>query len=199
MMTRLMIAIWLSGAALSFGGRESWKNTEGKEIQAELSGVEDDKAVFVLKNGKTVKYPLAKLDEDANKRIAEFQKLVEFLENAPETVDTNRKLITSDKTYGVTKENPVLVGSSKKNAQVFAEEEYLEKLLDSKGEYVRYQRLGPSGKAEDGHDLILYQISGSDGSEIRLYIDSNHPENDPDQQPAPVGFWRAKHPPKVEG
>lgn len=50
---------------------EQWTNSEGKVISAILMGVEDGKAIFKLKSGKTVKYPLSKLNEESRERAEE--------------------------------------------------------------------------------------------------------------------------------
>lgn len=49
----------------------TWTNTEGKEIVADLIGVEDGKALLRMKDGKIYRYPLEKLDEESRKRVEE--------------------------------------------------------------------------------------------------------------------------------
>ena len=49
-----------------------WTNKAGKKIKAALLGVEDDKALLRMSNGKTYKYPIANLDAESQKRVREF-------------------------------------------------------------------------------------------------------------------------------
>ncbi len=53
---------------------ETWENTEGKTMEAELIGADDDSVVFKMKNsGKELRYPLAKLSEESQKRVEAFK------------------------------------------------------------------------------------------------------------------------------
>jgi hypothetical protein len=47
----------------------TWTNTEGKEIVADLIGVQDGKALLRLPGGKVYPYPLEKLSEESRKRV----------------------------------------------------------------------------------------------------------------------------------
>ena len=192
MKARTACVVWLFLALPLTAQYEKWKNTEGKVIEAELTKVEGENVILILRNGKQVSYPIAKLAEESRKMIEEFKAMAEFAENAPAGVSKDPKLISRDETYGFTKENPVKVGTSRKNSERLVEEEYLDKLRDADGEKVRYQKLGGSGKAPDGHELQLYEIITADGLALKLYIDSTHPECKPDKQPAPKDFWKAK-------
>tara|TARA_B100001057_G_scaffold487998_1_gene571607 strand:+ start:3357 stop:3908 length:552 start_codon:yes stop_codon:yes gene_type:complete len=49
-----------------------WTNKSGKKIKAALLGVEEDKAILRLANGKTYKYPIASLDAESQRRVKEF-------------------------------------------------------------------------------------------------------------------------------
>ncbi len=49
-----------------------WTNKSGKEIEATLLGVEGDKAVLRMANGKTYRYPIESLDAESQKRVREL-------------------------------------------------------------------------------------------------------------------------------
>ena len=57
---------------------ETWENTEGKTMEAELIEVSDESVVFKMKNsGKELRYPLEKLSEDSQKRVEAFKNFVQ--------------------------------------------------------------------------------------------------------------------------
>ena len=47
----------------------AWENAEGKEITAAVKEVTEDKVHFLLSNGKTVWYPIAKLSAESQERL----------------------------------------------------------------------------------------------------------------------------------
>jgi hypothetical protein len=49
---------------------EEWTNLEGATITATLIRVEDDEALFRMKDGRVTRYPVAKLSEESRARIA---------------------------------------------------------------------------------------------------------------------------------
>ena len=49
-----------------------WTNKSGKKIKASLLGVEQDKAILRMANGKIYKYPIASLDAESQRRVREF-------------------------------------------------------------------------------------------------------------------------------
>ena len=66
----------LGGDEPATAGKEpldgGWTNKAGKKIKAALLGVEDDKALLRMSNGKIYKYPIANLDAESQKRVREF-------------------------------------------------------------------------------------------------------------------------------
>ncbi len=51
---------------------ETWTNSEGQEITAKLVRVDGDKAVLIMKNGKSYNYPVAKLSAESQARVKAF-------------------------------------------------------------------------------------------------------------------------------
>ncbi len=49
-----------------------WMNAQGRIIEASLLGVNDDKAKFRMRNGRTYEYPLEKLSGESRKEIEEL-------------------------------------------------------------------------------------------------------------------------------
>jgi hypothetical protein len=88
--------------------------------------------------------------------------------------------ISTDSTYGYTKENPIKVGGGAFDGPP-RERAYLDNLLGPKGEMITYERTGsiPFGDTI----LDIYEIKGLTKT-ITLYID----EYDYTEPQAPVGF-----------
>ena len=49
-----------------------WTNKSGKKIKATLLGVEQDKAILRMANGKIYRYPIASLDGESQRKVREF-------------------------------------------------------------------------------------------------------------------------------
>jgi len=103
---------------------------------------------------------------------------------------------SGDATYGVTRQNPIKVGipgtpqdqTSIIMAGPRAERAYLDRLRDSQGNPLRYQRRGSVGAGPDGHVLDQYELTGQDGRTYALYLDMYHPEAGYLDAPAPRGM-----------
>jgi hypothetical protein len=77
-----ILKLWITqGAELGPGesvtpGKEPlegvWTNKSGKKIKAALLGVEEDKAILRLANGKIYKYPITSLDAESQSRVKKF-------------------------------------------------------------------------------------------------------------------------------
>jgi len=104
----------------------------------------------------------------------------------------NLKLLSEDATYGYSDLNAIKVGSKDEFGGPAAERAYLELLLDASGKPVTFKRLFSGGKSPDGKPLDCYEVTLSDGKTVRLWINMYHPKNDPEKQPAPVGFYKKK-------
>ena len=181
----LVLAAGICGGAMA--EMESWTNTEGREIQAELVEVKGEQVVLRLKGGKTVPYDIAKLDADGQKRVKAFVGFQEVAASAPKGVDP--KKTSRDPEYGYSKAKPVKVGLKKVEDGPKAEREFLETLLDGEGKKVSFERVGSFGVGPDGHIIDGYEVTGSDGKKM-IYIDMYHPECPPKEQLAPQGFWK---------
>ncbi|MCA1964382.1 MAG: hypothetical protein LDL31_10595 [Prosthecobacter sp.] len=59
--TTLLLTAMVGLALPSHAEVRVWKNTEGKEISAEMTGLQGDKVLLKLPNGKVLPYPLAQL------------------------------------------------------------------------------------------------------------------------------------------
>lgn len=51
---------------------EAWTNTEGKTIQATLTGVNGDSVMLRLADGRTVPYPMSKLSAESQEKAKKF-------------------------------------------------------------------------------------------------------------------------------
>ncbi|MFC4994158.1 hypothetical protein [Rubritalea tangerina] len=104
----------------------------------------------------------------------------------------NKKLMSDDKTYGYSENNPILVGSKDEFGGPKAERDYLNSLLGPEGKPIRFKRLFSGGNSPDGKPLDCYEITISNGTKVRLWISMYHPKNKPERQPAPVGFYKKR-------
>jgi hypothetical protein len=104
----------------------------------------------------------------------------------------NLKLLSEDATYGYSDQNAIKVGSKDEFGGPAAERAYLELLLDSSGKPVTFKRLFSGGKSPDGKPLDCYELTLSDGKTVRLWINMYYPKNEPEKQPAPVGFYKKR-------
>ncbi len=102
----------------------------------------------------------------------------------------NVKLMSEDPSYGYSEENPIKVGRKEGYGGPIAQREYLDSLVDSTGKPIRYARMGSAGRNQEGMPLDIYAITLADGRKFHLWLDMYHPENRPDKQPAPVGFYK---------
>ena len=117
------------------------------------------------------------------------EKAKEFIERNSKP-DTTPELVSTDKTYGYSRENPILVGSESDRGGPRAERDYLDSLLDQDGKAITYRRLGSDGVGPHGNVLDIYLVTTSDGETTKLWIDMYHKDKKPDEQPAPVDFQK---------
>jgi len=104
------------------------------------------------------------------------------------------KEYTTDKTYGYTEENPIMVGGGNEGPK--NERRFLNALAGPKGEQITYQRLGScchfytkNGTYSDTGLLDMYEITYKNiGAPIKLYINMY----DSDTLKVPVGFTLKK-------
>lgn len=108
----------------------------------------------------------------------------------PEGVDP--KLTSDDPEYGYNRNKPIKVGSKEQFGGPQAEKDYFNSLRDEQGKPVRFKRLASVGKGPDGNILDLYEVTTSKGKNYEMYIDMYHKDKQPDKQPAPKGFYKAK-------
>ncbi len=93
----IALVCWLGLVVVSGAEVETWENTEGKTMEAELIGADDDSVVFKMKNsGKELRYPLAKLSEESQKRVEAFKTWQEFAKSAPKGVDPKQTSLDPD-------------------------------------------------------------------------------------------------------
>ena len=104
----------------------------------------------------------------------------------------NIKLMSEDPTYGYSQKNPIKVGSKDDFGGPKAERDYLDSLVDSTGNAIKYERLGSGGANAEGKPLDMYTITLSNGDQFRLWIDMYQPKNKPAKQPSPVGLYKKK-------
>ena len=52
---------------------QAWTNTDGQTINAAIRKVEGDQVEFLMTDGRSIPYPLAKLSEESRKKIEELQ------------------------------------------------------------------------------------------------------------------------------
>lgn len=52
---------------------QAWTNAEGKTIHAAIKTVIDGEVEFIMPNGSSVKYPLANLSAESQKKISDLQ------------------------------------------------------------------------------------------------------------------------------
>lgn len=104
----------------------------------------------------------------------------------------NKKLMSEDPDYGYSDQKPIRVGSEDEFGGPKAEQQYFDSLLDSKGEPVKYTRLFSGGNDPEGTILDCYEVTISTGEKVRLWISMYAKKNDPDKQPAPVGFYKKR-------
>ena len=177
---------WLTLAGLSGAEVETWENTEGKTMEAELIRVDDEAVVFKMKSsGKELRYPLAKLSEESRKRVEAFKTWQEFAETAPKGVDPKQTSLDPD--YGMAREKPLRIGS--KEGAEKAVTAYFDVLVDAHGKKVKYEQQQSLGELDDGHIVYTYLITHTDGTTV-FFVDSEHPEIEPSKQLAPLGFWK---------
>lgn len=122
----------------------------------------------------------------------EVKTLPPIEEKAKHPAKVDLKLLSKDATYGYSDQNPIKVGSKDEYGGPDAEHAYLNLLLDAAGKPVKFQRLFSGGKSPDGKPLDCYELTLSDGKKVRLWINMYYPENKPEKQPAPVGFYKKK-------
>ena len=77
-----VLKLWITqGAEVELGentapGKEPlegvWTNKSGKKIKAALLGVEEDKAILRMANGKIYKYPITSLNNESQKKVRDF-------------------------------------------------------------------------------------------------------------------------------
>ena len=77
-----ILKLWIAqGAEVELGentapGKEPlegvWTNKSGKKIKAALLGVEEDKAILRMANGKIYKYPITSLNNESQKKVRDF-------------------------------------------------------------------------------------------------------------------------------
>ena len=97
------------------------------------------------------------------------------------------KLSSADPEYGYSQKKPVKVGNGPSG-----ERAYFSTLLDEAGQPVKFSRLGSYGPGPDGNILDGYEVKTSTGRTLTIYIDMYHAKNDPRQQLAPKGLFKAK-------
>ena len=56
-----------------FAESQAWTNTDGQTINAAIRKVEGDQVEFLMTDGRSIPYPLAKLSEESRKKIEELQ------------------------------------------------------------------------------------------------------------------------------
>lgn len=108
---------------------------------------------------------------------------------APEGTDP--KKTSTDPEYGYSLKKPVKVGGRDELEGPTAERTYLSTLRDEAGKPVAFERIGSFVGGADGNMLDGYKIRTSTGRRLTIYIDMYHPKNDPKQQLAPQGLFKA--------
>ncbi len=117
------------------------------------------------------------------------QRMVELIKKlAPTEVST-------DGTYGYTKENPIKVGGYKENVGPMSERFYLYTLRGPNGERIRFQRIGSCCPFQTPHGfngtglLDMYEVTYEGlSTPIKLFINMY----DYEKPKAPVGFTHIK-------
>ena len=122
----------------------------------------------------------------------ELKTLDAISKDAKSPAKVNKRLMSKDKTYGYSDQNPILVGSREEYGGPVAEETYLKSLLDAQGQPIQFKRLFSGGNSPDGKPLDCYEITVSSGEKVRLWINMYYPKNKPEKQPAPVGFYKKR-------
>lgn len=103
---------------------------------------------------------------------------------------TPGKNSSEDPTYGFTKENPVKLGAQDLGEAAQASYYYLKLLRDRHNKPFSSKRIGNVGPGEDGHIVDLYQLTDSEGTESRIYVDMYHPDIHPKEAKAPKGMTK---------
>ena len=122
---------------------------------------------------------------------AYLAKIEDFIErNKKQSAETGN--VSTDKTYGYSRDNPILVGGDSDRSGPKAERAYFDALLDKDGKEVSYRRLASDGIGPHGNILDIYQITTSQGEKVKLWIDMYHKDRKPEEQPAPVNFLKKR-------
>lgn len=111
-------------------------------------------------------------------------------ENAKHPEKVRLELMSKDPTYGYSDQNPIRVGPQGDDSRPKAERQYLYTLLDSAGKAITYKRLFSGGKDPKRQILDCYEVQTSTGEKVRLWISMYEDGNKPEDQPAPVGFYK---------
>jgi hypothetical protein len=98
---------------------------------------------------------------------------------------------TDDPTYGYLRNNPIRLGAKDWKAQFAAPHIYLSHLRDAHFQQFRFTRVGNVGTGPHGNIVDLWELTASDGTVSRLYIDVYHPDCDPLKASAPRGMYFA--------
>ena len=97
--------------------------------------------------------------------------------------------------YGLSNENPVLVGMEGVDMSPHASRRYLRRLRDGRGRPFKFIRVGNVGEGgHPGHIVDQYKLVGEDGSVRQIFIDAYHPEFSFDKTPIAEGFGEGPAP-----